>query len=385
MWERLPASIIYPDNGKMFALLKNIIMTELGMRTGNDRLLRPVILHLTTTNRCNLKCQMCNIWKQMPKIDLPEQALINLNRSPLSRGLQILDVTGGEPFLVDVERLIELAGGKRYTTVLFSTNGTLTGKMLTTSAELLKVYRFNLVIDISLDGLNEEHDRIRGVKGTFERAAKTLAGLVELSDQYPRLKPTVKFTIMRDNYRQLLPTFEFARSLGAEFTTKPASEFGFTDNLGDNSYQFTPEETKAIIEQLEEIILRQQSAPLGHKTFWYGIYRQANIIFHRELIYYLRKTFIEREKCVLGKCYSSCISILIHNDGKIYNCPTLMKPIGDLSRRRFEDIWLGEEMRTIRRFMATGKCACYSQCDQMPSLVLGHKWGLLKGLFHIYK
>ena len=132
---------------------------------------------------------------------------------------------------------------------------------------------------------------------------------------------------------------------------------------------------------MERIAADQKTAPLGNNSFWYRIYRQANIIFHRELIRYLRETFIEKKKCVLGRCYSSCISILIHNDGLAYNCPTLLKPMGDLNRQSFEEVWLGEEMRQARRFMATGKCACYSQCDQMPALVLEHKWELLKGLF----
>lgn len=368
----------------MLALLKNILLTDLGMRLKKDRLLRPVILHLTATNRCNLKCRMCNLWKQRPKIDLPERALINLNRSPLSRGLQILDVTGGEPFLADVERLIELAGGRRYKTVLFSSNGTLTEKTLATVEKLLERYRFNLVVDISLDGLNDLHDRIRGVKGTFDRAAKTLSGIVGLSKTTPRLKPTVKFTIMRDNYQELLPTYDFARQSGAEFTTKPASEFGFTDNIGDKSYIFTPEETEEINRQLGEIVRRQESDPFVHNTLWYKIYRRANIIFHRELIHYLRKTFIEKEKCVLSRCYSSCVSILIHNDGKVYNCPTLLKPVGDLVGQSLEEIWLGEKMSKTRHFMASGECACYSQCDRMPALVLEHKWELLKGLFRSY-
>ncbi|MFH1038926.1 MAG: radical SAM protein [PVC group bacterium] len=368
----------------MIQLLKNILMTDLGMRLKNDRLLRPVILHLTTTNRCNLKCQMCNLWKQEPKIDLPEQALINLNRSPLARGLQVLDITGGEPFLTDVERLIELAGGGRYKTVLFSSNGTLPDRTLRTVNHLIRKYTFALVMDISLDGLKDEHDRIRGVTGTFDRALETLTGLMALSRRHSNLKPTIKFTIMRDNYWQLLPVFHLSRELGAEFTTKPASEFGFTDNIGDKSYIFTPDETREIISQLEEIVRRQKRCPLQHNTFMHRIYRQAEIIFHRELIGYMRQTFIEKKSLPAGRCFSSFISILIHNDGKVYNCPTLLKPVGDLANRSFEEVWYGEPMTRIRRFIAEGKCACYSQCDLMPALVLGHKRDLFTSLFRRY-
>lgn len=368
----------------MIGLLKDICLTDLGMRLGRDRLLRPVILHVTTTNRCNMKCQMCNIWKQEPKQDLPEVALENLNRSPLARSLRVLDITGGEPFLVDIPRLVDLAGGRRYETVLFSSNGTLVERTLSSVEELLDRYDFTLVVDISLDGLESEHDRIRGVPGTFARATETLRGLVELSRRFPKLKPTAKFTIMRDNYTQLLATYEYAREMGVEFTTKPASEFGFTDNVGDKSYVFTPEETATVIEALKEIVVSQRSTPLSHDSFMHRIYRQAEIIFHSELIGYMRQTFIEGRKVQASRCFSSSISILLHYDGKVYNCPTLLQPMGDLTSQPLEKIWYGETMSRMRRFIASGRCACYSQCDLMPALVLGHKWDLLRGLLRRY-
>lgn len=368
----------------MIALLKNILLTDLGMRLKKDRLLRPVILHVTTTNRCNLRCRMCNIWRQETKIDLPEAALKNLAASPLSRGIEILDITGGEPFLTDIPKLVEYAGGKRLRTVLISSNGTLTDKALETVSALLGKYRFTLVVDISLDGLNDDHDRIRGVLGTFEKASRTLAGLAALSRNHPSLKPTVKMTILKENYRDVLSVYEFARQAGAEFTTKPGSEFGFTGTVGDKSFEFTADEAREIIRQMEEIVVRQRSDPPAHNTFWHRVYRQANIIFHRELIDYMRKRFVEKVPCAVGRCYSSSISILLHYDGKVYNCPTLLKPMGDLSRQSLEEIWMGEEMKKVRRFMATGACACFSQCDQMPALVLEHKGELIGGLFRRY-
>lgn len=368
----------------MISLLKNILLTDLGMRFQNDRLLRPVILHATTTNRCNLRCRMCNIWRQEEKVDLPEAALHNLAASPLSRGIEILDITGGEPFLTDLPKLVAAAGGERLGTVLISSNGTLTEKALATARELLERYRFNLVVDVSLDGLEDVHDRIRGVLGTFEKASRTLEGLGLLSREHPRLKPTVKMTILKENYRDILSVYEFARKTGAEFTTKPGSEFGFTGTTGDRSFDFNPAEAAEIIRQVEEVVARQRSDPLGRNTFWRRVYRQANVIFHRELIDYLRKRFIERVPCAVGRCYSSCISVLLHYDGKVYNCPTLLKPVGDLSRQSFEEIWLGEEMKKARRAMASGSCACFSQCDQMPALVLEHKRELIGGLFRRY-
>ncbi|HPJ71225.1 MAG TPA: radical SAM protein, partial [bacterium] len=237
---------------------------------------------------------------------------------------------------------------------------------------------------ISLDGLEEVHDRVRGVPGTFKRAVATLQGLVELSRAYPRLKPTAKFTIMRDNYDQLLPVYELAREMGVEFTTKPASEFGFTDNLGDKSYIFTPGETREIIDSLRRITASQQTTPLQHGTFMHRLYRQAEIIFHTELIGYMDRTFIKGEKVPASRCFSSSISILVHFDGKVYNCPTLLRPMGDLTVQSLDEIWYGPTMRKMRRFIAQGRCACYSQCDLMPALVLGHKFDLIRGLIRTY-
>lgn len=359
-------------------LLKDLFASSLGMRMGREKWLRPIILHLTVTNRCNLKCVMCNIWKSRPKEEVGSAALARIKNSPLSKHLRILDITGGEPFLADLNLVIEQLGGKNIRIVLITTNGLLTDKIVETAREMLKRYSSTLVINVSIDGIGEIHDRIRGGEGTFRRAEQTLQELLALASEFPRLRPTVKFTILPDNHRQLLSVYRWTRGLGATFTVKPGAEFGFLDNVGD-TYDFSPEQTREILEQLDEMVRSEEKSSAG-LDFWGRIYKTANVIFHRELMRYLRETFIEKKLCVIGRCYSSSISILLHNDGKIYNCPTLMKPIGDLYKQSLEEIWWGKEMSDNRRFIASGRCACYSQCDQMPALAIDHKLELFKGL-----
>ena len=58
---------------------------------------------IITTYRCNMRCQMCNIWRFPTKKEEEFKAEI-LNKLP---GLSFCNVTGGEPFLRDdIEKIV---------------------------------------------------------------------------------------------------------------------------------------------------------------------------------------------------------------------------------------------------------------------------------------
>ncbi len=53
-----------------------------------------------------------------------------------------------------------------------------------------------------------------------------------------------------------------------------------------------------------------------------------------------------------------------------------MKKVGSLPEESFREVWRGEKMKSIRSYIHAGKCSCFSQCDQMPSLVARYPWRL---------
>lgn len=119
---------------------------------------RPLLGGIKLTHACNLSCLHCPFWRKKTaslSFDQAVSALETLHEW----GVRILIIEGGEPFVWrdgdrDVESLVRVAKALFFT-VGITTNGTWP---LNTTAD---------IIWVSIDGLKETHNRIRG--DTFDR------------------------------------------------------------------------------------------------------------------------------------------------------------------------------------------------------------------------
>ncbi len=124
---------------------------------------------------CNLKCQMCNVWRSSPKNshkqlnELSTDKIKALLEETAKLGTKYLCLSGGEPTLRrDLIDIIEKAKTEGLTVSLI-TNGTL---MDYTLAEKLVHVGLDEIV-FSLDSSTAiPHDTIRGVKGTYEKAVQ---------------------------------------------------------------------------------------------------------------------------------------------------------------------------------------------------------------------
>jgi len=343
----------------MLKLIINFIKSMIGKATGNPRLLHPAILHLTVTNRCNLKCVMCNIWKERPRIDTSSEVIEKLTGSRYFKDFQIIEFGGGEPFLVDLVELTRKFNHSGLKMILVTTNGMSTDRILEQVKGILELPGLSLIMNVSIDGTRETHDRLRGVPGSYDRATETLRRLSDLAEGRPNLKVGAKLTIQPDNYREIWPTYLMAKEIGVEFTAKPAAVFGSLHNE-EMDFDLTASQVEEVTGLLKRIDDDQAGVLSREKANLFGrLYYFANIIFNQVI-----------------PCYSTFFSVMVHVDGGVYCCPTLMKKVGDLAVESFDEIWQGEKMRAIRQFIHEGRCSCFSQCDQMPSVVVKYKFRL---------
>ncbi len=137
-------------------------------------------LDIFPTRRCNLKCNHCYI----SDIDLKAssgiqevslQAIIKVVQQAKPLGLEVVKISGGEPFLrkdiMDICGFITNEGIR----LMIESNGTLITKEAAT-----KLKQFDVkLISVSIDGSNAEtHDRRRGMKSAFDNAVKGIKHLV---------------------------------------------------------------------------------------------------------------------------------------------------------------------------------------------------------------
>jgi len=143
---------------------------------------RPLLAGFKVTHRCNCRCAACPFWRR-PGPDIPFSTAMDVLDRLRAAGVKLLILEGGEPFLWrDGDRRLEdlvIEAKRRFLRVGITTNGSFP---LESRAD---------VIWVSIDGLQETHDRLRGT-GTFERAI----GHIEASP-HPRLYANI--TISRAN------------------------------------------------------------------------------------------------------------------------------------------------------------------------------------------
>ena len=153
---------------------------------------------LSLTENCNSKCITCNHWKRIKKKEdhLPVNQWKYVISQLVGIGVKRLFLTGGEPLLYKgIFDLTSFAKEKGINNIELQTNGLLLDKY----REVIPESGITQV-NVSIDGMNDTNDKIRGINGYYKNAIKnlevlrlgnknlTMTLLRENIDQYPDLK-----------------------------------------------------------------------------------------------------------------------------------------------------------------------------------------------------
>jgi len=177
---------------------------------------RSIVMELT--DRCNLRCRMC--WLTIEaEMGIKREFKDELTLAEIERFIdEVKDfkpeimITGGEPLTrKEFPRII--AHIARYgLTMLVITNGVLLTEDLADQIVKSKVRK----LCVSIDGDEETHDRIRGVKGTYQRAIRGIKLLQEAKTRLHSDIPEIALTctITRDNLHCLESVIDTSAELG---------------------------------------------------------------------------------------------------------------------------------------------------------------------------
>ena len=167
---------------------------------------KPVVVW-NMTRRCNLKCVHCYAQAVDPtagRDDISTEQAKAMIDDLAAYGAPVMLFSGGEPLVR--QDLVELASHatSRGMRAVISTNGTL---ITPQKARELKQVGLSYV-GISLDGMEQVHDRFRGVPGAFRKALEGIANC-----QAEGLKVGLRFTINRRNAGEIPGIFRLLREL----------------------------------------------------------------------------------------------------------------------------------------------------------------------------
>ncbi len=316
---------------------------------GRPKLL-PFSLVISLTYRCNSRCSTCRVWERSAKeFSFEEWREFFLNLAPHTR-LYYLTFSGGEPFLRDdiAQIVTEAARILRPALITIPTNGLLSRRIPSEVREMLDNMPAGtkLGINLSLDGVGEEHDRIRNVPGNWEKAMETYWALRAI--RHPALILSIHTVISRFNVGRI---GEIARALIGlkpdSYITEVAEEREELHTIGLPITPSAQEYQQAIKEVMEAI--------KGAK--FSGLPRLTQAFRHE---YYFLTERILRERRQVIPCYAGWASGHIAPDGDVWTCCTRAQPVGNLREYGYDlrPIWFGERVEEIRRSIKAGECYC---------------------------
>jgi radical SAM protein with 4Fe4S-binding SPASM domain len=175
---------------------------------GDYSLVAPLFAAFEITKMCPLKCKHCyNRSGQSVNKEVTTNEAKSIIDILYNIGTQKIMITGGEPTArADFLEIVEYAA-ERFSAISIGTNGfLLSEKIISHLSNLNK----NIVVQVSLDGLEENHDNIRGVEGSFKKASVAINNLVRYN-----IPVVVSTTINSINYADLDLLAEHAHKLGA--------------------------------------------------------------------------------------------------------------------------------------------------------------------------
>ena len=145
----------------------------------SDTVKLPTAIQLPITNRCNSRCEMCDVWRMDTSDEMDINEFQKVLSDPLFSQVNSVGINGGEPTLVSnikeyADTLCELPK-LRYLSII--THGFNTERALRAIAEIKTVCERKNVkfhVSVSLDGIEETHNKVRNVPDVFNKTMATI-------------------------------------------------------------------------------------------------------------------------------------------------------------------------------------------------------------------
>jgi MoaA/NifB/PqqE/SkfB family radical SAM enzyme len=328
-------------------LLAKIPLFMLQRRFGWPRML-PVNITLSPSPRCNSRCLTCNIWmKREDELALTEWEKVfqSLGHAPFW-----FTVSGGEPFMYKdlVELCAALYRNCQPAIINIPTNSLMYNIIPAKVAQICETCRGSqIIINLSLDGVGEQHDRIRNVSGNFEKFERNFHALRELN--YPNLSVGIHSVISRFNVAHVAELYDYALALEPDaYITEVAERRMELDTVGAD---ITPTADK-YASAIDQLIARVERARFN------GVSRITEAF--RLEYYQLVKRILAEETQVIG-CYAGWASAQIYANGDVWPCcvrgesgwPNLREVDYDFRR-----VWFSPAATKTRASIRAKECYC---------------------------
>lgn len=293
----------------------------------------PTDVSIITTYRCQMRCKMCDIWEN-PTDKKREITAKDLEILP---NFKFVNITGGEPFVRrDLEDIVDVMF-KKSDRIVISTSGWHTDRII----KMAKKHP-NIGIRVSIEGLSQKNDDLRGREGSFDRAMRLLLTLKEMGVK----DIGYGCTVSNKNSEDMLWLYKLSRELGMEFATA-AFHNSYYFHKDDNEIT-NKDEVIGNFHKLIEELLKDNSPKSWYRAF-----------FNLGLINYIRGN------PRMLPCEAGTANFFIEPYGDVYPCNGLedrywKESMGNIREvSSFDELWFSQQAEKVRGLVRTCPKNCW--------------------------
>lgn len=317
----------------------------------------PKVIQLPITYNCNSKCVMCNVWRMDHSNEANVKEFSRFIHDEIFKEVEAVGINGGEPSLVKnlpeyVDEILKLPSLKSLN-IISHGFGT---KPLTQALDAIyksckdKGVKFHVAI--SLDGVGEIHNIVRGRKKLFEKTKSTIDEIIKNQVKYCD-SYDVGCTVVAQNIDYLIELDAYAKS----------KNYNIKYRLGIDNKRI---ESDKLRDQYSVIYspLRQSA-----KEFFHFQISQTKDIANRfkyyAIFFWLNS---EKPKRLLG-CMWKDEGVTLDSRGELYYCAVASDSIGSLRKNKGENIFFEDKNINYRKNIITNNCdGCIHDYTGKPEL-----------------
>ena len=332
----------------------------------------PVLLNILVTSVCDMRCTHCFFTDELD--DRPRKKLqmktheIERIAQTLGGNLGVLILAGGEPFTrKDLPEIVRaFYENNRLESVYLMSNGQIQKRIIPDVTRILdECPNLNVTVALGIDGLKEQHEKIRQKPGSWDIAIDTARRLQEIKRKHPRLDIQTCTCFMHSNQDTIFDWYDFLK-----YELKP-------DKVNFNYIRppsADPVELDIDHERYAKLarMIDDDSRHAAIKNNYggeAGFFKAAIDIYMHGLI-----DRAQREQKAQMTCYAGTAGAVIYDEGTISSCEN-KTPVGNLRDHdwNFQSLWRSEAMEARRKEVADGCFCTHESNSYYPSLPFNPK------------
>jgi radical SAM protein with 4Fe4S-binding SPASM domain len=301
---------------------------------------------------------MCFYWEPIENSSRGEISLDEIEKISQSMpNFTWLLIGGGEPFIrKDLPEIVKIFyDNNNIKNVSIPTNATYPDAVLAATERILaKCPKLFFNLDISLNGLHEDHDEVCMVDGVFEKVEITYQKVLQMKKKYNNFGVGFNITCSNDSQDNLLDVLEYIKD-----------NFSKIDNVAISLVRGRPKSTetlnvdinnyKAAVEKIETMVIQNKINAYDSVV--------GKILFIKDVI--MRRIIARTSQngyqipCTAGK-----LTMVIDEKTNVYPCE-MLPAVGNLRQAGydFSKIYQGEKLKTAVKKIECENCFCTHECN----------------------